>query len=197
MAVPWLVLFLVADYERRFWWIWPLQVIFLAAAVAYLPVRLKLCPRVSWVAPVVVVLMVAANPLLASRLYDWLRHGWSGEDADEIQVVDAAAALVRSWGERDPASIGYEVNVRRFVATDHIIDPRYKVGADFDALLKYRHGISNVNRCAEGVSRTMRTGSCRSLSVTTSGARDRIESRRNGPFEMTAQFGAYQLLRRR
>jgi hypothetical protein len=128
------VLFLVADYERRFWWIWPLQVIFLAAAVAYLPVRLKLFPRVSWVAPVVVVLVVAANPLLVSRLQDWLRHGWSGEDADEIQVVDAAAALVRSWGERDQASIGYEVNVRRFVATDHIIDPRYRVGADFDAL---------------------------------------------------------------
>jgi Dolichyl-phosphate-mannose-protein mannosyltransferase len=197
LAVPWVALFLVADDERRFWWIWPLQTIALAAAVAYLPMRLKLLPRVAWVGSVVVVLMVAANPLLASRADDWLRHGWSGEDADEIQVVDAAAALVRSSGEQDQASIGYEVNVRRFVATDHIIDPRYKVGADFDMLFKYRHGISNVNRCAEGV---QPDDAYRIVQVATGdniGRTDRIESRRNGPFEMTGQFGAYQVLRRR
>jgi len=195
LAVPWLVLFLVADYERRFWWIWPLQVIFLAVA-AYLPMRLRLFPRVSWVASVVVVLMVAANPLLASRLDDWLRHGWSGEDADEIQVVDAAAALVRSSGKRDQASIGYEVNVRRFVATDHIIDRRYRVGADFDALLKYRHGISNENGCAEGVEPNDAYRIVQVALGDNIGRTDRIESRRNGPFEMTGQFGAYQVLRR-
>jgi hypothetical protein len=197
LAVPWLVLFLVADYERRFWWIWPLQVIALAAAVAYLPMRLKLSPRVVWVASVVVVLVVAANPLLASRLHDWLRHGSSGEDADEIQVVDAAAGLVRSSGERDRASIGYEVNVRRFVATDHIIDPRYKVGADFDMLFKYRHGISNANRCAEGVQPDDAYRIVQVAMGDNAGRTDRIESRRNGSFEMTGQFGAYQLLRRR
>jgi hypothetical protein len=196
LAVPWLVLFLVADYERRFWWIWPLQAIALAAAVAYLPMRLRL-PRVASVASAVVVLMVAANPLLASRLHDWVRHGWSGEDADEIRAVDAAAGLVRSSGERDRASIGYEVNVRRFVATDHIIDPRYKVGADFDMLFKYRQGISNANRCAEGVQlddayRIVQVGM-----DDNSGRTDRIESRRKGGFEMMGQFGAYQVLRRR
>jgi hypothetical protein len=195
LAVPWLVLFLVADYERRFWWIWPLQVIFLAAAVACLPMRLKLFPRVAWVGSVVVVVMVAANPLLASRLHDWLRHGWSGQDADEIQVVDAAAGLARSSGERG-VSIGYEVNVRRFVATDHIIDPRYKVGADFDMLFKYRHGISNANRCAEGVQPDDAYRIVQVALGDNTGRTDRIESRRNGPFEMTGQFGAYQVLRR-
>jgi hypothetical protein len=197
LAVPWLVLFLVADYERRFWWIWPLQAIALAAAVAYLPMRLKLLPRVAWVGSVVVVLMVAANPLLASRADGWLRHGWSGEDADEIQVVDAAAALVRSSGERDQASIGYEVNVRRFVATDHIIDPRYKVGADFDLLLKHRHGISNANRCAEGVEANDAYRIVQVAMGAIIGRTDRIDSRRNAPFETTGQFGAYQMLRRR
>jgi hypothetical protein len=197
LAVPWLVLFLVADDERRFWWIWPLQAIALAAAVAYLPMRLRLFPRVAWVGSVVVVLIVAANPLLASRLHDWLRHGWSGEDADEIQVVDAAAALVRSSGARDQASIGYEVNVRRFVATDHIIDRRYRVGADFDLLLKHRHGISNANHCAEGVEPNDAYRIVQVALGDNLGRTDRIESRRNGSFEMTGQFGAYQMLRRR
>jgi hypothetical protein len=197
LAVPWLVLFLVADYERRFWWIWPLQAIALAAAVAYLPMRLKLLPRVAWVGSVVVVLMVAANPLLASRTDDWLRHGWSGEDADEIRVVDAAAALVRSSGERDQASIGYEVNVRRFVATDHIIDRRYRVGADFDLLLRHRHGISNANRCAEGVEANDAYRIVQVAPGDNIGRTDRIDSRRNAPFETTGQFGAYQMLRRR
>jgi hypothetical protein len=197
LAVPWLVLFLVADYDRRFWWLWPLQAIALAAAVAYLPMRLKFSPRVAWVGSVVVLLMVAANPLLASRVDDWLRHGWSGEDADEIQVVDAAAAIMRSSGQPDQASVGYEVNIQRFVATDHIIDPRYRVGADFDMLFKYRHGISNVNRCAEGVEpndayRIVQVALGDNIVRT-----DRIASRRNGPFDITAQFGAYQLLRRR
>jgi|RhiMetdeSRZDD1v2_1073273.scaffolds.fasta_scaffold79784_3 dolichyl-phosphate-mannose-protein mannosyltransferase len=196
LGVPWVVLFLVADYERRFWWIWPLQVIALAGAVAYLPMRLKLLPRVAWVGSVIVMIMVAANPLLASRLHDWLRDGWSGDDADEIQVVDAAAALMQSSGIREHASIGYEVNVRRFVATDHIIDPRYKVGADFDMLFKYRHGISNENRCAEGVQpddgyRIVQVGM-----GDNAGRTDRIESGRNERFEMTGQFGAYQVLRR-
>ena len=197
LAVPWLVLFLVADYERRFWWIWPLQAIALAAAVAYLPMRLKLLPRVAWVGSVVVVLMVAANPLLASRIDDWVRHGWSGEDADEIRVVDAAAALVRSSGERDQSSIGYEVSVRRFVATDHIIDRRYRVGADFDLLLRHRHGISNANRCAEGVEPNDAYRIVQVAPGDNIGRTDRIESRRNAPFEMTGQFGAYQMLRRR
>jgi hypothetical protein len=197
LAVPWLVLFLIADYERRFWWIWPLQVIALAAAVAYLPMRLRLFRRGTWVAPVIVVLMVAANPVLVSRLHDWLRHGWSGEDADEIQVIDATATLMRSSGDRDQASIGYEVNVRRFMATDHIIDPRYKVGADFDLLLKYRHRISNVNRCAEGVQASDKYRIVQVAIGDNIERTDRIESRRNRPFEMTGQFGAYQLLQRR
>jgi hypothetical protein len=64
-------------------------------------------------------------------------------------------------------------------------------------LFKYRHGISNVNRCAEGVQpddayRIVQVGVGANL-----GRTDRIDSPRNAPFEMMGQFGAYQLLRRR
>jgi hypothetical protein len=38
------------------------------------------------------------------------------------------------------------------MATFHITNSTYKVGADFDLLLKYRRGIINTDRCAEGVS---------------------------------------------
>jgi hypothetical protein len=38
------------------------------------------------------------------------------------------------------------------MANYKIIDRQYKVGAEFDLLFKYRHGIGNTDQCAEGVS---------------------------------------------
>lgn len=38
------------------------------------------------------------------------------------------------------------------MAQYHAIEPQYKVGADFDLLLKFRHDISNASQCAEGIS---------------------------------------------
>ena len=69
----------------------------------------------------------------------------------EIDVVDRIAARMETGGERQTA-IGYDVDFWRFVAAFNIADSRYKVGADFDLLFKYRHGVANLNRCAEGVS---------------------------------------------
>ena len=34
----------------------------------------------------------------------------------------------------------------------HSVSSNYKVGAPFDVLFKYQHGIENTDRCAEGVS---------------------------------------------
>ena len=82
-----------------------------------------------------VLLMVAANPLLTARVSDWIRRGWSGKDSDQVEVTDLAATVSHA-AKHSAESIGYEIDVRRYVAIDHIIDPRYKVGADFDMLLK-------------------------------------------------------------
>jgi hypothetical protein len=38
------------------------------------------------------------------------------------------------------------------MAAFNAVDTRYKVGADFDLLLRDLHGVSNRNTCAEGVS---------------------------------------------
>jgi hypothetical protein len=138
----------------------------------------------------------ATVALLVSRLHDWVRNGWSGEDADEIQVTNVAATLVESSEKRDHVSIGYEVNMRRFMATDQIIDPRYKVGADFDLLLRYRHGIANLNGCAEGVHANDEYRIVQVSRDDISGRTDRIESRRDDVFEMIRQAGVYQLLER-
>ena len=57
---------------------------------------------------------------------------------------------MQARGQSSQAAIGYDVDIWRFMAYTHVIDPRYKVGADLDLLFKYRHGIANLDRCAEG-----------------------------------------------
>ncbi len=66
-----------------------------------------------------------------------------------MAVVDAIAHRMRSKRATE-GSIGYQVDFWRFMADANRIDARYKVGADLDLLLKYRHHISNRDRCAEG-----------------------------------------------
>ena len=193
--VPWLVLFWVAEDERRFWWIWPLQMILLAVAVRYVTVRVSRFPFAPCVASLFIVFLVANNSVMIARLHDWARNGWSGAEANAVQAIDAAAALVRSSGGNSRASIGYEVDVRRFVAIDHIVDPRYKVGTDLDMLLWYRHGITNTDRCAEGFAAT---DTLRIVQVGTddAGRQDRIENPRSEPFNLIRGIGVYRLLQR-
>ena len=193
--VPWLVLVLVADEERRFWWLWPLQMILLAVAVTYLPMRAWGFRLGAWVASVLVLLLVANNLVTVARLGDWARNGWSGQDASAVQAIAAAAALVGPSAPDSRVPIGYQINFRRFVPIDNIIDSRYKVGADLDMLLLYRHGITNTDRCAEGFATT---DALRIEQVATdnAGRNDRIYSPNREPFQLIRQFGVYRLLRR-
>jgi hypothetical protein len=87
---------------------------------------------------------------LIARVDSWLHQGWAARDAPEVQVVDQVAALMQAGGQSSQAAIGYEVDLWKFMAYTHVIDPRYKAGADFDLLFKYRHGIANLDGCAEG-----------------------------------------------
>jgi hypothetical protein len=150
LIVPWVFLFIIADAERRFWWMWPLQAILLAAAVTYVPARFRVPRLLTITAAVVVCLVVAANPMLLARLQSWADVGWAGQNAAEVEVVDRVNTLLRSQGASDETSIGYDIDTSQFMAAFNSIDPRYKVGADFDLIFKYRAGISNQDRCAEG-----------------------------------------------
>jgi hypothetical protein len=153
LAVPWLLLFAAAEpgISERFLWLWPLQVLLLAAFFAVLLPRLGVPRPAVWLAQALVIFAVLWNSFLVSRVDAWSTGGWSGRDASEVLVVDYIATDIRREG-RDRASIGYQLFIYPFMVNYHIVSSQYKVGADFDVLFTYRHGIENTNTCAEGVS---------------------------------------------
>jgi len=158
LLIPWCILLLLAEPnpyplggERRFWWLWPLQVILLAAFVTNVLPRLRAPRPFTWIAYTALIGIVLGNSFMLSRVEQWLRTGWSGPDAEQIQALDYVAEQSRAEG-RSHAAIGYHIAMGSFMAQYHAIDPQYKVGADFDLLLKFRHDISNASQCAEGIS---------------------------------------------
>jgi hypothetical protein len=153
LLIPWGVMLLVAESGRpdRYWWLWPLQVVVLAAAVTYLPAQFKFSRPIAAAGQVFLTLLLLLHPWLISRAQSWMKIGWFGPTAQQVQAVDFVANHLSSEG-RNTAAIGYQIFVYGFTAKSNIIDPRYKAGAEFDMLFKYRHGILNSDRCAEGVS---------------------------------------------
>jgi hypothetical protein len=104
---------------------------------------------VRWLGAAVVCGAVLSNVALLSHVSSWRDAGWAGRDAPEIDATDAIARRMQSNGPAE-ASVGYQVDFWRFMADVNRVDPRYKVGADIDLLLRYRHRITNLDRCAEG-----------------------------------------------
>jgi hypothetical protein len=153
LLVPWFLLLVLAEPGKpeRFWWLWPMQSLFLAAFFTMILPRLRAPVGLVWVGQVLVVLIIAGNSFLLSRVEAWARTGWAGPEASEIQVVDYIARQVKAGG-RQQAAIGYQTFIYPFMANYNILNPIYKVGAEFDLLLLYRHGIVNTDQCAEGVS---------------------------------------------
>jgi hypothetical protein len=152
LVVPWLILLVVAEPGRpeRFFWIWPLQAIALAAFIMNVMVRLRIPSPVLRISQMMFIGAVLIQPI-KSHLEPWLRNGWAGSDPEEVQVVDYVANQLRS-DARENAAVGYQIFIYPFMANYKIIDRQYKVGAEFDLLFKYRHGIGNTDQCAEGVS---------------------------------------------
>jgi hypothetical protein len=91
------------------------------------------------------------HPWVISRAQAWLSTGWSGPTAKQVEAVDYVANQIRAEG-KNRAAIGYQTFIYAFSAKYNVIDPRYKAGNEFDMLFKYRHGLLNTDRCAEGVS---------------------------------------------
>jgi hypothetical protein len=198
LIVPWLILLCVTEGDRpeRFWWLWPLQVIALTSTVAYFPIRRPL-PRLSlWIVSAVLVLSIAGNPLALSRIAAWVEDGWSGSDAEQIRVVDYTAQQIMMLDHR--AAIGYDLYIYGFMPIFNMVDRRYKVGADFDMLLKYRHGVENTNQCAEGISNEDQYRIVQIKSnATAEAARERIGVPADPRFVLLRQFDSYQVFQRR
>jgi Dolichyl-phosphate-mannose-protein mannosyltransferase len=198
LCVPWAILLLIVEYDRfdRFWWLWPLQSIFLAAFVTYVPGQLRMPRLATWAGSLLLLVMFVANPLMLSRAASWTRDGWSGLDAAVVQSTDYVASQLRSQG-RDRAAVGYPVAFKLFMADFNVLNPEYKVGADLDILLKSR-GVSNTNHCAEGVSRDdeFRISYVR-RNWSDGQPRGYFDIRPDNSFYVLKQFGNFQVLRRR
>jgi hypothetical protein len=197
LIVPWTVMLLITDSERleRSWWMWPLQAIAIASVVAWLPIRLQVPRPAVWFASVLLVLVLAGNNLLLSHLQSWRKDGWSGTPSAAMMTLNHVAALVQADGKQ-AARIGYEMAVPAWTPIFNNVDPRYKTGANFDLLFIHKHGITNLNTCAEGAApgdefRIVETGN-RQYPPNYG----RLHVPRDGRFELTGEFGDYQVFRR-
>jgi hypothetical protein len=197
LLVPWVILFAVAEPGKpeRFWWLWPLQVILLCALLFDLLPRLL--PRgVAVAVGTAIAVCLAANPMLVSRLDAWRETGWAGVDAEEVVVVDYLASQVVADGA-DEAAIGYQTFIYPFMATYHVTNPVYKVGAELDMLFRYRHGIVNSNQCAEGLSDAdeYRVVQTRRKAASWQ-PRDYFEAELEPQFRLLREFDLYQVWER-
>jgi hypothetical protein len=196
LVIPWLILLLLVEpgNATRFWWLWSLQVIVLAALATYIPSRLQAPRMIAWVGSLLLIVTLLMNPWTLSRIGFWISDGWSGSDGDEIQAVDYVSSRLKG---RNQTAVGYQVLFWRFSAEYNIVDPRYKVGADFDLLFADRHGVSNSNHCAEGVSPN---DEFRIVQATRHWANPAGKSYFEIPldrnFRLLQQFGPYQVFER-
>ena len=74
----------------------------------------------------------------------------------------------------------------------------YKAGADLDLLLNNRHGIVNLDRCAEGFSKedTYRIVQVEGREGIDAVFINRILAARDSRFHLTDQIGPYQVFQR-
>lgn len=153
LLVPWLILAVLVEPTRgdRFWFLWPLQTIFLAALMTVFPRHLGLPRSVACVGGGLLVLLGFGYTLAQDHGKDWRENGWSGADAEEMRIVDQIAAQLQAEG-RHGAAIGYQTSFTSGEARQYVIDTRYKVGAHWDFLFRQRHQIANETHCPEGVS---------------------------------------------
>jgi len=153
LLVPWLVLLAVVEpgHAVRYFWIWPLQLAAMVAAVTFVPERLGWSKSGAVWCQIALVAVLMTHPWLVSPVRAWMSSGWSGPMASDVQAADYIGAQLRAQG-RDAAAVGYQTYIAEFMAAMNIADPRYKVGAELDMFLKYRYGVFNTNQCAEGVS---------------------------------------------
>ncbi len=153
LLIPWLILIVLVEpgREDRMWWLWSLQVIVLAAAATVIPRRLGAPRPLAAALAVLLVVLTFGYNSASAHWEDWRYWGWSGSDSEELDVVDQVAGQVRAAG-RDRAAIGYRISFTGGEASQFILDPRYKLGANWDFLFRRLRRIANEDQCPEGVS---------------------------------------------
>lgn len=152
LLTPWLALWLLTDAGRadRFWWLWPLQAIFLAAFFTEIFEKVIRSKKLAIACQLIMLLLIVTQPHIMQKIEAWQHDGWSSRDHERVQVSDWLARQFHAKGVSQ-AAIGYQILMYGWEPVFHRHDQQYKVGADFDFYLKRKHGIINTNRCAEGI----------------------------------------------
>jgi hypothetical protein len=153
--IPWLLLTEVAETNRaiRFWWIWPLEVLFLVAGVESLSVLWQRKRVACGVLMAIVILITFPRIYIFGKLDQWQRTSYAGQDTHQLEAADYLGQVILSQQDAAP-SIGYDVmhysNIYEFSARTQSL--LYRMGSWFDFLLDYRFGIRNSNQSVEGLS---------------------------------------------
>jgi len=198
LAIPWLILIVVAEPGRseRFTWLWPLQLLVAGLFATYALPQWRAPKIVTYTTQFLVLLLILPFASLPTRFESWSNYGWAGQDAAEKQVTDYIAHQITTEG-KEQASIGYQTFIYPFMANYNVINPRYKVGAEFDLLFKYQYGIINTTQCAEGFSSRDEYRIVETIPKNPSWApRDHFDASLDDDYKVLARFGTYEVFKR-
>ena len=151
-VAPWLMLACLVDpretdFSRRFLWLW-------VALAPFTVVLLRVIFRLALahVITATLVVMVASNPTMNWKIRSLQAGHFRAAPTSEFnQVIDYVAAQARAQG-RSSLSIGYDVPFLKWIVCARATDGMSKVGSQYDLVFLLRHGITNTDTRAEGVS---------------------------------------------
>jgi hypothetical protein len=149
LFVPWAITLLLTEPARseRLWWLWPLQVIFLAALAFQVVARLPRGRVLSACAAIVLVAAICVTPSTFAHFRSWAADGWNGAERDGFLAIEYIAQ--RTPGET--VKVGYHIPFFAGILKLSQADNIYKVGAEMDTMLEFKFGIRNASRCVEGI----------------------------------------------
>ena len=152
LAIPTLFLILasLSEFEptRRYWWLFPIQMMFIAAWLYSSKAGRR------WLVALfisVLILPYGLTTTFEAQLSFIAAHGYGGSDPQIVQNVELLGETLQAQAVHQ-ASIGYVIPALEFEADYHAVDPEYKVGMEYDTILKLRYGVENTSTCPEGIS---------------------------------------------
>ncbi len=153
--VPWMVIMLLVargndpDVSRRFIWLWVVQGALMVVFLRELPVaRLVRALALSCL-----IVLVTLNPNCIAMTASWYRNGLHSLPANDLNnAIDFLGRRIKAEG-RASARIGYDVPFFRWMVAERMVDGVSKVGREIDTVFRMRHGITNLDTNAEGISR--------------------------------------------
>lgn len=136
-----------ADFSRRFLWLW----VALAPFIVVL-LRSMFRPTIAYTLAGILIVLTACNPTMTWKTRALLaNHFGAAPDTEMNQVIAYVAGQAKAEG-RTSLPIGYDLPFIKWIVCAHATDGMSKVGDQYDLLFLMRHGITNTDTRAEGIS---------------------------------------------